>query len=433
MTIFRNILNIAHTLDNAGFGCFIAGGAVRDKVMDCKSNDIDLVTDATPDQIEALFNHTIPLGKSFGVITVIMGDESFEVATLRTDSKTGDGRHPDSITFTSDLAEDAKRRDFTINAMFLDPFTGNIIDFFGGKRDIQDRLIHAVGDPDERFHEDHLRMLRAVRFAITLDFNISRSTFDAIKRNAHLIKQISAERIQSELMKILAHRNADQGILMLDDIGLLEHILPEVSALHGVEQSAEFHPEGDVFVHTILAMVNAPRTTTALERLAILLHDVGKPKTQAWNPDKGRFQFIRHELVGSEIAEKVMRRLKFSRKEIDNVVFAVKMHMKAHLLPTMKRVKALELVKSEHFGILRTVARADMLASTGGIIAFDHKVAELERVRVPDPLIDGNDLLEAGIPQGKRIGKILSVIRRQQIEGRITTKDQALKTAKGIA
>lgn len=422
-----NILNIANTLNTHGFSCHIAGGFVRDHVMNRESNDIDLVTDATPDQVERLFTCAHTVGKQFGVVTVAEGGEQFEIATLRMDAKTGDGRRPDSVTFCDSLFSDGLRRDFTINAMFLNPLTGNITDSFNGIKDIRGKIIQCVGCADHRFIEDHLRMLRAIRFAVTLGFTIERKTWGAICRQAHFVRKISPERIQAELMKILACPSADQGILMLDDCGMLEHILPEVTNLAGVEQPEEFHPEGDVFVHTILALNSVSRNASALDRLAVILHDIGKPTCQTWNDSKNRFQFIGHDKVGARMAEDVMRRLKFSRKEIDAVVFAVRNHMRIHQFTQMKLPKQLALVNHEHFPVLRTVAMADH--GTAELLAL---IEHVQSIPVPTPLIDGNDLIAAGFTPGPRFSKILSVIREQQITGRVTTKEQALKIARGI-
>lgn len=426
-TVNQNVINIAKTLNEAGFVCFIAGGFVRDSILGRESKDIDLVTNAIPEQIEELFERTIPLGRSFGVITVQMNNEQFEVATLRKDSVKSDGRRPESVEFTADLFADASRRDFTINAMFMNPLTGEIIDLVGGKDDLLNHRLRTVGNARERFQEDHLRMLRAIRFGVTHNLAVNDNLLIVIRDNADLIIKISAERVREELMKILAHPSASLGIRMMHWTGILDLILPEVSALNGVEQPAIFHPEGDVFSHTMIALGSGK---TAIERLAILLHDIGKPATAKFNPEKGRIQFLGHDMVGAELAEKVMQRLRFSNAEIAEVTFAVRNHMKMHNLADMRRFKQLTLVHREHFKTLKAVAIADVRGTLSDPTELIRLISELEAVELPPRILRGDDLIAIGATPGKRFGKILDKVRQQQLQGNVKTKEQALRLAK---
>lgn len=429
-----NVKTVAETLTGAGFQALIAGGAVRDLLRGVEPHDVDFVTDATPDQVESLFPKTIPLGKSFGVMVVVMEDgEQFEVATFRKDSDFSDGRRPFDVELVSDASVDASRRDFTINAMFLNPLTGEVLDFFGGKHDLELSTIRFVGKPQTRIEEDHLRMLRAVRFAANLGFMMSNETFFAIRKNAHLIRHISAERIREELSKMLLGNNPKFAINLLQNIGLLAFVLPEVSALVGVEQPAKWHPEGDVFQHT-LGVIDALKNSGNLSLLvAGLLHDIGKPGKAKFNPEKGHLQFIGHDLLSKDMAISVMKRLCFSNKEIEEVSFAIEHHMTMHNFPKMKQAKARLLMESPHFGLLLSLSMADTESTGKSAQDLADRAMELYKLPPIPKLINGDTLIAHGITNGPRIGRCLRAIKLGQLEGNITTPEQALKVAKGVA
>lgn len=433
MTFNQNTIQIAETLRAAGFQALVAGGAVRNFLLGIPAKDIDIATDAMPEQIEALFPKTIPLGKAFGVIVVVMPDgEKFEVATFRSDSENSDGRRPDGVVFEQNAKADASRRDFTVNAMFIDPLTGELFDFFGGKTDIEKKMIRFVGDPEKRIAEDKLRMLRAVRFAANLGFTLEGETFLAVHKNAPLTVVVSQERIRDEFMKILGGNDPVKGIMLMAHSGLLEVILPSVMMLRGVEQPREWHPEGDVFKHTI-GVVRHLTGKGALTVLAGLLHDIGKPKKAKFNPEKGRVQFIGHDLASADMAEVIMRRLKFSNAEIEEVIFAVREHMRMHNFNKMGLAKRRLLVGEKHFPTLLDLSIADV-RSTG--VEPTEMIAEAERLMAlpPEPvLLTGDDLIEMGLTPGPIFGKILQTVRLAQLEGKISTVEQARKMAKGIS
>lgn len=433
MMIFNeNTMEIAKTLKVAGFQALIAGGAVRNFMLGIPAKDIDFATDATPDQIEALFPKTIPLGKSFGVIVVVMPDgEQFEVATFRSDSENSDGRRPEGVVFEQDARADASRRDFTINAMFVDPLTGELFDFFGGQSDLEKKLIRFVGDPAKRIGEDKLRMLRAVRFAANLGFALEGETFLATHKTAALAVVVSQERIREELLKMLGGRNPVRAVTLMAHTGLLEVLLPAVANLRGVEQPREFHPEGDVFQHT-MEVVKHLTGAGALTVLAGLLHDIGKPSKAKFNFEKGRVQFIGHDLKSADMAEVILRRLKFSNAEIAEVVFAVREHMRMHNFTKMGLAKRRLLVGEKHFPTLLTVSVADS-RSTG--VEPTELIEEANRLMaLPEEpvLLTGDDLIAMGFTPGPIFGKILQTVRLAQLNGKISTVDQAKKMAKGV-
>lgn len=434
----ENVKHIAETLTGAGFQALIAGGAVRNSFLNIPAKDFDFVTDATPDQVEALFPKTIPLGKSFGVIVVVMEDgEQFEVATFRVDSKTGDGRRPDSVEFTSDASVDASRRDFTVNAMFQNPLTGEVLDFFGGKQDIQDKMIRFVGNPNDRIEEDKLRMLRAIRFASTLGFHIHRRTMRAIDENSHKIVEVSAERIREEISKMLLGSFPRTAMQMLFQTGLMKHILPEVDDLFGLEQPEHWHPEGDVLVHTFGVVEQLRRFNefpTVPLMWAGLLHDVGKKTRMKFNPEKGHNQFIGHAEDSANMTVEIMQRLKFSNKEIEEVRFAVANHMKMHDFAKMKISKQRLLAENEHFMTLVHLSMADTRSTfrfeeAEALLAQAEKVLALPKI---EKLINGDDLVALGF-EGVRIGRALKSLKLAQFEGNVKTREQALRFCNGVA
>ncbi len=401
-----------------GHRALLAGGCVRDFLLGVPPKDIDIATSALPGEVEALFERTVSVGKAFGVIAVIQADAVFEVTTFRRDGPYLDGRHPSHVTFTGEI-EDAQRRDFTINALFYDPETRRVLDHVGGQADIERRILRTVGDPHQRFQEDHLRLLRAVRFAARLGYAIDDETLAAIRALAPGVMTTSAERIRDELIKILTEGAARRGFELLDDTGLLAHVLPEIAAMKGVAQPEAYHPEGDVFVHTLLLLDKLEDPTPELA-LAALLHDVGKPPTQTFE-DRIRFNY--HEKVGADMAETICRRLRLSRRTTDRVRWLVEQHMRLRWLPEMRESKRRRFVREEGFDELVELCRLDSLASHGDLstIAWTETyLAQLSPDQVkPAPLLTGDDLIAMGYRPGPLFGEILAAVEDAQLEDRI--------------
>ncbi len=354
---------LSETLREAGFEVLFAGGCVRDWLLGRAPKDIDLASDATPDQVEALFERTHALGKAFGVIQVMMGEEAFEVTTFRRDLDYTDGRRPAGIE-PSSPEEDARRRDFTINGLFLDPFSGEVIDFVGGQADLNHGVIRAIGDPAERFREDHLRMLRAVRFAAVLGFEIEPETRKAIRARAGDLGRISVERIRVEFVRLLTESaRPGDALELLEACGLLEVILPEFLALKGCEQPPEWHPEGDVWTHTVM-MLNSLQTPSARLALGVLLHDIGKPATRTVDAD-GRIRFMGHAQVGARMADRWMRKMKFSNALREEVTGLVDRHMNFMNVKQMREATRKRMVASPVIGDELELHRVDCLCSNG--------------------------------------------------------------------
>lgn len=409
------------------------GGCVRDLLLGRTPKDWDIATSALPDQIEALFPKTLPIGKAFGIIVVVPeAGDPVEVATYRADSPRGDGRRPESVAFT-DAREDALRRDFTVNALFLDPETGEVSDYVGGKADLEAKRIRAIGDPAVRFAEDHLRMLRAVRFAATLDFAIEPATFEAIRQLAPDIRRISAERIRDELFRLLTEsRKAGQALQLLRISGLLKEILPEVEAMVGVEQPPEFHPEGDVFTHTRIMLDDLPEQASLRLALAALLHDVGKPPTAhfATLPDgTQRWRFENHAQVGAEMARSILERLRAPTALIDDVCAIVAGHMRLADAPKMRESKLRRLIGSPTFEDDLELHRLDCLSSHALLDVYDFLQSAQARFAaepvLPEPMVKGRDLIALGLKPGPAFKRILQDLYDRQLEGE-TDKDTLL-------
>ena len=419
-------------LRQAGREAYLAGGCVRDLLLGRPARDWDVATAATPDEVLALWPDALTVGKAFGVVVVRDGTVQVEVATFRAESGYANGRHPDAVTFTTAEA-DARRRDFTVNAMFLDPATGEVRDTVGGRDDLARRLIRAVGDPRDRFAEDHLRMLRAVRFTAELDFEIDPATADAIRDLAPRIESISGERVSAELGKILTThpRGRRRGMELADDLGLLAVLLPEIDAMHGTEQPPEYHPEGDVFVHTLLCLAHLREPTVELA-LAALLHDVGKPPTCRMR--KGRLTFYGHAKLGEEMAGEVCRRLRLSTFARRRVKWLVRRHMTLANWPELRTAKLKRLFAEPGLEELAELWRADCLASGGTAEGYEalmarYRVAREETVR-PEPLITGRDLIAMGLEPGPHFGPILDAVYDAQLEGKVTTRQEARARAR---
>ncbi|MGC8829768.1 MAG: CCA tRNA nucleotidyltransferase [Verrucomicrobiia bacterium] len=428
-------LEIVNRLKQAGFTAYWVGGCVRDMLLGKQPHDYDIATNATPDLVEQLFEKTIPVGKQFGVMLVVVDGDSFQVATFRSETDYKDGRHPQRVAFC-DPAEDARRRDFTINGLFYDPLKNEVIDYVNGKMDIERRLIRAIGCPDERFNEDYLRMLRAVRFAAQLGFEIEAATFAAIQKNAEKIKLISPERIRDELLKLFLPPHAARGLELLNQSRLLKEILPEVADMIGVEQSPEYHPEGCVYTHTLKVLENLPPDADDILAWSALLHDVGKPHVAARSKCDDRRLFYEHDVVGAQMAQAILERLKFPSDKIEAIVACVRHHMQLKDAPKMKKSTLRRMLARPTINIEIELHRLDCLASQRGLEIYNflkQKQQEYpEEKALPPPLITGEDLKKLGFSQGVKLGRVLKEIREKQLQDEITTPEQAIEYARNI-
>jgi len=415
----------------AGHVAYFAGGCVRDLLRGVSAHDFDIATSATPAEVQRLFPKTIPVGAAFGVVLVLEEGGQFEVATFRSDAAYLDGRHPSAVRFGSP-EEDAQRRDFTVNGLFLDPVTDQILDYVGGRADIERRVIRCIGEPRHRFAEDKLRLLRCVRFASNLQFTIDPATDAAVREMASQIQGVSAERIRDELIKIFTRPHAGQGLALLAETGLLREVLPEVAALQGVEQPAEFHPEGDVFTHTRMMLDDLPAAPGIVLAFAVLLHDVGKPSTFVRAPD--RIRFNDHDIVGQAMAEQILRRLRFSNEQIEQIALCVGGHMRFQHVQSMRPAKLKRLLARPTFSVEMELHRIDCRASHGKLDNFvflKTKAAELpaEVIR-PVPLVTGHDLLAVGFTPGRLLGAVLAEVAELQLEDQLQSRAAALDYAR---
>jgi tRNA nucleotidyltransferase/poly(A) polymerase len=422
-------------LREAGHEALLAGGCVRDLLLGRTPKDYDVATSAWPEQVQALFEKTIAVGAAFGVVVVIDGALQIEVATFRSDAGYSDGRRPDHVTFT-DAQHDALRRDFTINGLLLDPQSGEVFDYVGGRKDLDGRIIRAIGDPRDRFAEDHLRMLRAVRFSAELGFEIERGTAAAVRELAPKVALVSGERVAAELERILTALPAGRrrGLELMDSLGLMRVLLPEIDAMHGAKQGLPFHPEGDVFTHTILCVERLREPTFELA-LAGLMHDLGKPSTAGER--EGRRTFYGHEKVGEGMAGKICGRLHLSTLQTRRVTWLVRSHMKLMCCDEMREARLKRLFAEDGFEELAELWRADCLASGGTAEAYENLMARYramgrEEVK-PTPLVTGDDLIRMGLTPGPRFREILEQVYDAQLEGRATSKEDAAALARQIA
>ncbi len=420
-------------LQQAGFQAFWVGGCVRDFLLGRDPGDYDIVTSALPEQIEAVFPRTIPVGRKFGVLIVVEEEAQFQVATFRAEADYRDGRHPERVTF-GDARADALRRDFTVNGLFYDPIAGELHDWVRGEEDLRSRAIRTIGAPAERFAEDHLRLLRAVRLAAQLGFEIEGSTFAAVKASAGSIRTISAERVRDELLKLFQPPHASRGLRLLSESGLLDQIWPELAATRGCAQSPEYHPEGTVFEHIVLMLQQLPSAADPLLAWAVLLHDIAKPVTASGDQATGNIHFYGHERVGAEMAEKIMERLRFPRKQIDEAVTVVRCHMQFKDVPEMRKSTLRRLLLRPTFPLELQLHRLDCLGSHGQLNIYDFLVKEAaELQKVPDlipPLLKGEDLISLGMKPGPALGQLLAQIREKQLQDELTTPKQALDWVK---
>ncbi|HUE50524.1 MAG TPA: CCA tRNA nucleotidyltransferase [Candidatus Dormibacteraeota bacterium] len=424
--------DVAARLRERGHLAYFAGGCVRDIVRGETPKDFDIATDANPEAVQKLFPHTYAVGAHFGVILVVENGFQFEVATFRADDVYVDGRRPSAVHFSSP-EEDARRRDFTINGMFYDPVAEKVIDFVGGRADIQAKLVRAIGDPGQRFAEDRLRMLRAVRFATVLDYKIDRETWDALLANVVSINEISAERIREELVRMFLSSNRTRGWDLLDSSGLMRAILPEIDAMKGCAQPEQFHPEGDVFEHTRLMLQFLPEKVSVPLVFGVLLHDVAKPRT-ATVDNTGRIRFNEHDRIGAEMTEEIMRRLRFSGAEIDATVEMVRQHMVFKDVPKMRMAKLKRFMARPTFDDELELHRVDCQGSHRMLDNYEFLLRKREEFAnepiIPPPLVRGDDLIALGLKPSPKFGEILEAVETRQLEGTLRTREEALEWVK---
>jgi poly(A) polymerase len=445
----QHATEIVRTLRGRGFQAYLAGGCVRDLLLGREPADYDVATDALPQQVMSIFPQTFAVGEQFGVVLVPFtkaaragaGEDAHlptfqkgkgdvvEVATFRSDVGYSDGRHPDQVRFSKDPREDVQRRDFTINGMLLDPMTDEVLDFVGGRADLKAGIVRAIGDPKRRFAEDKLRMLRAIRFAARFEYTIDAATFAAIQKLAAGIDQVSRERVREELTRMLTEGHARRAFQLLDESRLLPQVLPEISAMKGVEQPPQFHPEGDVFVHTLLLLDKLPAGCSKTLAWGALLHDVGKPPTFRVAPD--RIRFDGHVEVGVKMAAEICRRLRFSGDETEQILALVDNHMRFADVQRMKESTLKKFLRLPGFDEHLELHRIDCLSSHGQLGSYDYAREQLrslppEAIR-PAPLITGRDLIAAGYEPGPRFKEVLTAVEDAQLEGRLASRDAAME------
>ena len=426
-------IDIIGKLQDKGHIAYLAGGCVRDMLRGETPKDYDIATSALPEEITSIFTKTREVGVHFGVVIVIVNNQAFDVATFRNDGSYKDGRHPEEVTFSTPQ-DDTARRDFTVNGIFFDPISEKYIDFVEGKSDIDKKVIRAIGEPNLRFQEDHLRLLRAIRFAARFDYEIEAETWNSIKSNASGISKISKERIRDELTKILLNENRVLGFDLLVESGLMEHIIPEILQLKGCEQPPQFHPEGDVFVHTRL-MLSLLKDAPSIELvLSVLLHDIGKPATYSFDEEADRIRFNGHDKLGAEMSEQILRDLKFSNSIIEDVVQMVANHMTFKDVQKMRQSKLKRFMSRSTFNDEIELHRVDCLGSWGGLDNYDFlnkKMVEFANEPIiPQPLLTGKDLIELGWSPGPDLGQTLNSVQDMQLEGKLNSKDEALDWVK---
>jgi poly(A) polymerase len=448
----QHAISIIRALREHGYQAYLVGGCVRDLLLGREPADYDVATDAKPDEVMRIFPETYAVGTQFGVVLVPLsslssvssvvnssdpnhrghrghGGNTVEVATFRSDIGYSDGRHPDQVRYSKNPREDVERRDFTINGLLLDPIKNEVFDFVGGQKDLKAGIIRTIGEPKHRFAEDKLRMLRAVRFAARFNYTIEPGTFTAIHKLASQIHQVSRERVRDELTKMLTEGHARNALLRLDESGLLRQVLPEIEAMKGVEQPAQFHPEGDVFVHTLLLLDKLPHPCPPTLAWGALLHDVGKPATFRAAPD--RIRFDGHVDVGVKMAEEICQRLRFSNDDTDQILALVENHMRFAHAMRMNESTFKKFVRMPRFKEHLELHRLDCLSSHGDLTSYNFtrdKMASLppEAIR-PAPLLTGDDLIAAGYNPGPRFKEILSAVEDAQLDGRLQAKNQALE------
>ncbi len=424
---------VVERLRHAGFEAFWVGGCVRDMLLGRAPGDYDIATSALADQVEKVFPETIPVGKKFGILVVVEDGRQYQVATFRAESDYTDGRHPGRVSF-GDAQADATRRDFTINGLFHDPLTGTTRDWVGGEQDLRARLVRAIGSPAERFQEDHLRLLRAVRFAAQLGFEIETATWAALRENAPAIRSISPERVRDELIKLFEPPHAARGLRLLQASGLLKEILPELEAAAACDQSPDYHPEGTVFNHLALMLERLPENFPLELPWAVLMHDIAKPATASRDPETGGIHFYGHEYLGATMTVEILERLRFPRKQIEAIAQAVRCHMQFKDAPRMRQSTVRRMLMRPTFPLELELHRLDCLGSHGRLEVYDflrQSLVELDRKpEIRPPLLTGQMLRELGMPPGPAMGKLLREARDLQLEETLKTPEQALEWAK---
>jgi poly(A) polymerase len=422
--------SVCTALRSHGYQALLAGGCVRDVLLKRAPIDFDVATDALPDQVITIFPDSLAVGAQFGVVQVWHGEFKVEVATFRADGDYSDGRRPDQVIYTKSPEQDVKRRDFTINGLLMEPESGNVLDFVGGQADLKAGLIRAIGDPDKRFTEDKLRLMRAVRFAARFDFAIEPATMAAIKRHAKEISVVSAERLRDEVTKILTEGAARRGFELLDETGLLSFVLPEIAAMKGVGQPPQYHPEGDVWTHTLLMIEQLPAGTPATLAWGVLLHDVGKPPTFRPVSETGdRIRFDGHAGVGERMGEEICRRFRFSNEDTEQIVALIANHMRFKDVDRMRSATLKRFVRMPRFDEHMELHRLDCTSSHRHLNAYNFiqkMLAETPREAIhPPKLLTGDDLLAMGYRPGPVIGQILGTVEDAQLEGKVETKEEA--------
>jgi poly(A) polymerase len=422
-------------LQSRGYTAFWAGGCVRDQLLGREPQDYDIATDATPAEVESLFRRTVPVGRQFGVVIVVAGGQEFQVATFRTEGGYADGRRPGEVRFSS-AREDAQRRDLTINGLFYDPVADTIHDWVGGRADLDARLVRMIGDPAERLAEDHLRLLRVVRFAAQLDFAIDAATFAAVQDHAASIQRVSAERVRDELVKLFRPPHAARGLELLRTSGLLEQVLPEVAAFITCAQSPDYHPEGTVYEHVRGMLAALPPDANDWLPWAVLLHDVAKPATASQDPVSGSIHFYGHERVGAAQAAEILRRLRFPNRVVDAVEVAVRHHMQFKDVKHMRRSTLRRMLLRPTFPVELELHRLDCQGSHGRLDHYEfmrQEAAEFDRrPELRPPLIRGEEVMALGVPPGPALGSLLAAVREKQLLDELHSREEALALVRAL-
>jgi len=429
----QTAIAFARRLREAGHSAYFAGGCVRDRLLGKEPKDYDIATSATPTEVLRLFPGSNEVGAHFGVVIAKSRGHAVEIATFRNDGSYRDGRRPDSVTFSTPQ-EDARRRDFTINGLFEDSDTGEVIDHVGGRADLDARVLRAIGVPAERFAEDSLRLLRALRFAVTLGFEIEPATWSAITEHADGLRRIAAERIRDEFSRLLVLPARSRALELLVASGLIRHVLPEVIPLIGCQQPPEWHPEGDVYTHTRIMLEMLDDDAPLELCLAVLLHDIAKPPTQTYDADAGRIRFNGHEALGATMAREILNRLRYPNQVIDDVCFMVSRHMQFMNVRQMRVATLKRFMAAPTFPLEIELHRVDCGSSNGRTENLDFVLAKRAEFAaaplIPPPLVTGRDLIDLGQPPGPRFRELLESLQTEQLEGRLNDRDSALDWVK---
>ncbi len=434
----QEALRIARTLRQHGYAAYLVGGCVRDLLLGREPADYDVTTSAIPTEVMRIFPQTYAVGAQFGVVLVPVrkntpegerDNYAIEVATFRSDGAYSDGRHPDEVQFSKDASTDVQRRDFTINGLLLDPDTSEVLDYVGGRKDLERGIVRTIGNAHQRFTEDKLRMLRAVRFAARFGYAIEAGTFAAIRELAPRIHQVSRERVRDEILKMLTEGHARRAFELLDETNLLEQVLPEVKKMQGVEQPPQYHPEGDVWIHTLMLLEGLPAGCSKTLALGALLHDVGKPPTFRIAPD--RIRFDGHAEIGTKMVEEICKRFRLSNEDTEQVLSLVANHMRFGDIMKMKESTLKRFFRLPKFDQHLELHRLDCSSSHRDLRLYEFAKEKYyalpeEQIR-PTPLITGNDLIAAGYKPGPLFKELLAAVEDAQLDGSISTKEEAMK------